>query len=97
MNNNQPSNLNTQENDPALETPVERDPDKIYPYAIFLKKSAPTTKAANQDAHEFAESVGINLVTENIFRMGDRGINLLIKITPKKAAELEKDPRVLLI
>jgi hypothetical protein len=94
VNSYQPSDLDTQQKHFALEIPVGQDPDKIYTYAIFLKKSVPTVEAANQYAQGFARSVGIDLVTENIFRMGNQGINLLVKVTPTKAAELKRDPRV---
>jgi hypothetical protein len=94
MNSLLPSSLDVQQKDPPFVQPADRDPNKAYPYVIFLKMSAPTTEAANQDAQDFAKSVGINLVKENVFRMSDSSVNLFVDITPKQAAELERDPRV---
>jgi len=93
----QPDSKNIQQKDSAIETPVQRDPNKIYPYAIFLNKSAPTTEAANYYAQDFAKSVNIILEREDIFRLGDISIGMLVQITPMKAAELKRDPRVRLI
>jgi len=86
--------LDSSQGDSAAETPPPLDPNKIYAYAVFLKKVAATTAEAKTDGGQFARDVGIEVAPNDIFQMGSTGVTFLTHITPTKAAELEKDPRV---